>query len=392
MEQTFTTEDITVTTFRGGKGLELLRNTWDELLANIRPRHFFHLREWHQSYLTCLEQKPDDFLFFLFTKGQTPLAIFPLGFTKFAVGGIQLQALSLPCHDHVLLGDLLWDNESFHLPLFQRLGQHLKSERLSWDIILLPHLLEDSCVIRAVEKNPPARFLVRQEGGCDYTITKGTPYETYLSGLSKNFRRSLKRAAQHLEQLPDGDWRFAFTKGGLDMENRLDDFLDVEASGWKGAAGAGTAIKLNPQLVSFYRDLAITLSTSGRVLINTLDVGDKCIAAQFCLLFEDTAYMLKIGYDENYSRYAPGKLLAARFIERCIEDPVIERINYITDAAWHSDWAPKTYRKSICYIFNSSPAGLLAYGFMKFYGTHIKERLPKGLQERLAPRIGGNHA
>ncbi len=391
MEQELTTAGIGITVFNGIKGLDSLQSSWDQVLANIKQRHFFHLRQWHQSYLACLEQKPDNFLFFLFSKGQMPLAIFPLALTTFAVGGIRLKALSLPSHEHVLLGDLIWRDDALNLPLFKLLGQYLKKQGIAWDIILLPHLLEDSCVLKAIEKSPPPRFLVRQEGGCDYTITKGATYETYLSGLSKNFRRSLKRAAQYLDQLPSCSYRFSFTQGGPEMEKRLNDFFAVEASGWKGASGTKTAIKLRPELVNFYRNLTQTFTSSGRVLISTLDVDDKCVAAQFCLLVEDTAYMLKIGYDEGYSRYAPGKLLTERFIKKCIADPAIERINYITDASWHADWAPKTYRKSICYIYNSSPAGLLAYGFMKFYGTHIKKLLPKWLQERIAPDIGGKH-
>jgi hypothetical protein len=372
------------------EGLERLKSAWEEILANMTHRRFFHLWEWYHSYLKCLAPDPDAILFFLFTKERTPIAIFPLHDTRFAVAGLQLKALSFPSHDHLLLCDLICQDNAFNLPLFQLLRQYLKQQGKSWDVIILRHLLEDACAMRAIHQYPPSRFLLRHEGGCDYTNTESTTYEAYISGLSKNFRRSLKRARQYLDQLPEV--RFAFTQDGPDIEARFNAFLDVEASGWKGISGTGSAIKLHPDLVCFYREIIHAFSASGKVLINTLYADGNCMAAQFCLLLDETAYMLKVGYNEEFSRYAPGKLLVGKFIELCMGDSAIQRINYITDAEWHADWAPNTYGKSICYIYNTSPAGLMAYGFMKIYGIHIKPRLPGWLQKRIEPKLDAGHA
>jgi len=158
----------------------------------------------------------------------------------------------------------------------------------------------------------------------------------------------------------------------------------VEASGWKGSQGIGTAIKLHPSLRCFYSTLARTLSASGKVSINTLSTDGKCIAAQFCILLDDTAYILKIGYDEGYKRYAPGNLLVDLLLKRCMEEGAIKNINLITDAEWHVDWKPKSYNKSRLYVFNTTPAGRVGFMILKYYPilkeyyqTHIKLHLSR---------------
>jgi hypothetical protein len=385
MDRLLKETDISITVLRGMEGLESLRDTWEEVISGMDHRHFFHLWEWFHSYLQCLAPDPNDLMFFLFTKGKTPVAIFPLQFTKISFGVLRLRTLAFPSHGHMPLCDLICHRDALHLPLFQLLSEYLRNQRISWDMIQLPHLLEDAYTIQIIHNRPPSRFLLKHEGRCDFMDTTGT-YEFFLSGLSKNVRKSLKRAKQYLDELPGV--QFSFTQNGTELEERFDAFMDVEASGWKGSLGIGTAIKLQPNLMCFYRTLTRTLSASGKVSINTLNTDGKCIAAQFCLLLDDTAYILKIGYDEGYKRYSPGKLLRDRFIKRCMEDCTIKNINFITDAEWHEDWVPKSYDKSKVFLFNVTPAGLIGYTIlksypilMKHYQAYIQPHLPKPMQE-----------
>lgn len=383
-------EEVSITLFQGMEGLESLKDAWNDVITGMEHRHYFHLWEWFHSYLACLAPNPNELLFFLFKKGETPVAIFPLQFTTISFGGLRLRTLAFPSHGHMMLCDLICHRDALHLPLFRLLGEHLRNQKQSWDLIQLRHLLEDTCAIQVIRQHPPTRFVLRydglrHDGRCDFMDVTGT-YEIFVSGLSKNFRRSLKRARQYLDELPGV--QFTFTRSGPQLEEKLDALMDVEASGWKGVLGSGTAIKLHPALRCFYRTLTRTLSAYGRVSINTLTTDGKCIAAQFCILLDNTAYILKIGYDEDYKRYAPGNLLMDLFLKRCMEDCKIDRINLITNAAWHVDWKPKAYDKLTLFIFNSNPAGLLGFVIQKsypilnkHYQAYIQPHLPKRMQE-----------
>ena len=387
MQHLLREEDVSITLFQGMEGLESLQDAWNEIVSGMTRRHFFHLWEWYHSYLKCLEPDPQSFLFFLFTREKTPIAIFPLRVTKISLGGLRLKTLASPSHNHMLLGDLICNADALCLPLFQLLSKYLRNQKKPWDLIQLFRLLEDAGAIYLVREHPPARVVLTYDGRCDF-LDANVEYETFVSGLSKNFKRSLKRAKQYLDQLPGVE--FTFTHNSPALEDKLDAFMDVEASGWKGDLGSGTAIKLHPSLICFYRTLTRTLSARGGISINTLSVDGKCIAAQFCILLDHTAYIVKIGYDEGYKRYAPGNLLVDLFLERSIADGSIERINLLTDAKWHRDWKPKSHNKSTLYIFNATPAGLIGFLILKsypilkkYYETYIQSHLSTRMQEKI---------
>ena len=380
-------QDVSITVFQGMEGLESLRDTWNEIVSGMTRRHFFHLWEWHYSYLKCLEPDPRSFMYFLFMKEKTPVAIFPLHVTKTSIGGLQLKTLASPSHKHMVLGDIICKKDALHLPLFNILSGYLRNQKKSWDLIQLFRLLEDAGAIQVIQAHPPSMFLLTHDLRCDF-IDTGGDYESLVSGLSKNFRRSLKRAKQHLDQLPKVE--LTITHNGPALAEKLDTFMDVEASGWKGSLGSGTAIKLHANLKCFYRTLTSTLFACGKVSINTLTVHGQCIAAQYCILLDNTAYILKIGYDEDYKRCAPGNMLLELFMKKSIEDRTINTINLITDAEWHADWKPGSYEKHTLYIFNATPAGLLGFVILKahpilkkYYEAYIQPHLPRGIQEKI---------
>jgi hypothetical protein len=385
MRDPFSDENLSISVYPGMEGLEHLRTPWRDVVAGMTRRHFFHLWEWYYSYLKCLAGNPNRLLFFLVTRGKTPLAILPLQFTPISLGGVRLRALTFPAHDHLLLWDLICCREAHNLPLFELLGRHLRNERQSWDLIQLPHLLQDACALQVLDNYPPSKWLLKSEERCDFIDTT-VSHDHFLSGLSKNFRKNLKRARQNLDELPRV--QFSITSSGPELDRAFEAFLDVEASGWKGSGGSGTAIRLDPALRCFYHTLAHTLCASGQVSIHTLTADGNCIAAQFCLRLDRTAYILKIGYDEDYRRCAPGNLLKDFFIRQSMAEGSIREINLITDAEWHRDWKVQSYAKSRAYIFNTTPAGLVGYGMLKSYPVLkkgylalVKPLLPRPIQE-----------
>lgn len=380
-------QDVSITVSQGMEGLESLRDTWNEIVSGMTRRHFFHLWEWHYSYLKCLEPDPQSFMYFLFTKEKKPVAIFPLRVTKTSIGGLRLKTLASPSHQHMVLGDMICNEDALHLPLFHILSGYLQNQKKSWDLIQLFRLAEDAGAIQVIQENSPSRFVLTHDLRCDFIDISGD-YESFVSGLSKNFRRSLKRAKQHLDQFPNV--AFTITHSGPALAEKFDIFLDVEASGWKGALGSGTAIKLHASLECFYRTLTRTLSACGKVSINTLTVDGQCIAAQYCILLDNTAYILKICYNEDYKRCAPGNMLLEFFMKKSMEDRTINSINLITDAEWHVDWKPSSYEKYTLYLFNTTPAGLIgsvilkSYPILKkYYEAYIQPHLPRGIQEKI---------
>jgi hypothetical protein len=136
------------------------------------------------------------------------------------------------------------------------------------------------------------------------------------------------------------------------------EFLRIEASGWKGAAGAGTAVVLAQERVGFFRSLVENFAPQGRIFINVMRFGERLIAAQFCITDSDTLYVLKQGYDEDFAPFAPGNALLEHLVRWCYATRRFRAINQVGRPRWFQDWKPQhasnVYR---LHRFNSTPAG-----------------------------------
>ena len=95
--------------------------------------------------------------------------------------------------------------------------------------------------------------------------------------------------------------------------------------------------------------------------LNLLRVSGRCIAAQFCLRVDRSLYILKIGYDESYSRLAPGNMLLEYVLRRCDSERDIDIVNLASGAAWHADWKPAWDLRNDAMVFNNTVRGRIAY-------------------------------
>jgi CelD/BcsL family acetyltransferase involved in cellulose biosynthesis len=143
-------------------------------------------------------------------------------------------------------------------------------------------------------------------------------------------------------------------------------FLEVEASGWKGKDGTGSAISLDPRIADFYKQLVDRFGARGNCEINLLEVDGRAVAGQFALIVADIMYLLKIGYNEEYSQIAPGNLLLEHTLDRLNSEGLIREVNLVTGVAWHSSWRPTRHRVFRCYCYSSSLPGLVLHAIQKF--------------------------
>jgi CelD/BcsL family acetyltransferase involved in cellulose biosynthesis len=181
-----------------------------------------------------------------------------------------------------------------------------------------------------------------------YYFDCARPFDELMGRLSKHFRKNLRNCGNRLKSLPDV--RFETSAGGPVSPALFDAFLQVEASGWKGERGTGSAIRLHEALLGFYGDLACYSRSGDGCEINALFADDRCIAAEFCLRGGAEYACLKIGYDEEYARFSPGHLLHARTLERCCRAPAVERYAQLSEAAWLSVWHPDTSSLRRAYV------------------------------------------
>ena len=106
------------------------------------------------------------------------------------------------------------------------------------------------------------------------------------------------------------------------------DYLNVEASGWKGRAG--NALLGDATLTRFFMQTVTALLGEGRARIDLLKLDGRSLAAAITLLSGDRAWFWKTAYDEASARFSPGVLLALDLTEALSQD---ERIKLVDSCA-----------------------------------------------------------
>lgn len=124
---------------------------------------------------------------------------------------------------------------------------------------------------------------------------------------AKELRRLERRLAER------GTLTFEELPACADVGPWLEEFLALEASGWKGREG--TAIGQREADRGFFVQFAAAAHADRRLQCLALRLDGAAIAMKLNLFTRDQGFALKIAHDERFAKYSPGVLLE-RFNER----------------------------------------------------------------------------
>jgi hypothetical protein len=94
---------------------------------------------------------------------------------------------------------------------------------------------------------------------------------------------------------------------GGDLDCAVEQFLELEAKGWKGRNG--TALSCRPGHDRFFREVARGFADQERLMFLSLESGSTVLAQNTALVAGEGLFGFKRAYDEAYSRWSPGALL-----------------------------------------------------------------------------------
>ncbi len=140
----------------------------------------------------------------------------------------------------------------------------------------------------------------------------------YLDGaLSKKKSKEYRRLVQRLGE--QGDMRFDRLLPGADAQPWLDEFLGLEASGWKGREGSAFA-STEPDR-RYFTEVITQAHARGRLGLFALRLDGVAIAMKCNFIGPDGAWAFKIGFEEKYAKYSPGVLLELESIRSAFDEP-----------------------------------------------------------------------
>jgi CelD/BcsL family acetyltransferase involved in cellulose biosynthesis len=132
----------------------------------------------------------------------------------------------------------------------------------------------------------------------------GLSYQT--EWVARRHLANLARRRRHLERMlgsPIG----TVDRAAVDPDTAIEQFLQLEASGWKGRTG--TALLCRPGHDRFFREVGRGFAEQGRLMLLSLQAGTRVLAQSTALIAGRGLFGFKKAYDEAFARWSPGTLL-----------------------------------------------------------------------------------
>lgn len=146
--------------------------------------------------------------------------------------------------------------------------------------------------------------------------------DAYLGeAIKPSHMREMRRQWGHLAKL--GTVTYEVARQPRDIRMRMEEFLLLEASGWKGRKR--TAMLSDRLRAAFAREAVNNLAEIDAARIHTIDLDGRAIASMIVLIMNGEAYTWKTAFNEDFARYSPGKLLVAQLTDWHLDDANIVR-------------------------------------------------------------------
>ncbi|WP_298337275.1 GNAT family N-acetyltransferase [uncultured Erythrobacter sp.] len=282
-----------------------LVDEWKALASRAsEPNPFFE--QWFAS--SSLEQfaSGNDCKIATYWRGQSLVGLLPLVHSNDYYGH-PLPHVSTWLHDNAFCGAPLVA-KGCENGFWRALLRHLDAEPGPAMLLHLPGLPEhgplNQALTSVLEETSRATSIVEREERA--MLASDMSAEEYLAeAMSAKKRKELRRQRNRLAEL--GELTFERLEGTQGVEPWIEQFLTLEASGWKG--DAGSALKADETTYAFFADTLCGAANAERLERLALRLNGKPIAMLANFLTLPGAYSFKTAFDEDYARFSPGLLL-----------------------------------------------------------------------------------
>jgi GNAT acetyltransferase-like protein len=226
-------------------------------------------------------------------------------------------------HPYAPLGVPLVDREASEA-VIAAWFDHVANDPQLPGVMLLPYFPMEGALARALDAVMARRgggnaCFARHQRALLLPVGDRTTYLDDAVGRKK--RKELRRQRKRLGD--SGSVTSSDTGEPSAVPRALDNFLALEADGWKGRAG--TAARGDADVAGFMTAAVTALAGEGKARIARLCVGERPIAAMVTLRSGATAWCWKVAYDESYARFSPGVQILLDVTQTLLDDPAVAR-------------------------------------------------------------------
>lgn len=311
------------------------------------------------------------------------------------VGGIALMVrssrglkkLTLIGNEWINCGELMISGEVDSQEVTRKIIDQLKREG---DLLEFDHIQFDAPRWRAF-----ASCLTEAKQGLEISriqrvgmIDIGDDWDGYFQCLSGNHRSAVRRSEKKIRKNGDVQLFRLLNPEDEVLCDWMNKAFEIEHKSWKGANG--TSI-LAAQMDDYFIQEAKNARDCGMLELWFLLLDDQPIAFEYCHLVKGNCHSYKIGYDEGFKSFGPGRQLRKMQLEYLTGNDV-EPTTFALDTMGllcptKAKWVTRDYRISRMTASLSFKGGLFVRG--KQCLRKIKNRIRPQHDEQSDIKLGG---
>lgn len=241
------------------------------------------------------------------------------------------KALVSPVCPVAYLGTPVID-AAYAVPVLAAMLEHIKTTPSLPKLVLAGDMSGGSAVMDALEKvlsDGKTRARLIEARSRAKLTARERPEAFWAASMSTRHRQDFSRKRRQLGRM--GELVFSCAEAPEAVAAGLEEFLVLEASGWKGRRKS--ALRCDAATARFTRRAVAELAQRRLVSIQALRLDGVPIAMAVVLFSGDAAYTWRIAYDETYRRFSPGILLLESTTAHLITHSAIS----VTDSCNHRD-------------------------------------------------------
>jgi CelD/BcsL family acetyltransferase involved in cellulose biosynthesis len=194
-----------------------------------------------------------------------------------------------------------------------------QQDRLSWEVIDLYNILEDSPSINILQHEAEQRGWRH-----DKTLLHPSPYiplpddyEAYLAGIDKKQRHEIRRKLRNVEQSPL-EGKLYFTESPDSLEADVDAFIEMMAQ------DPNKRDFLTPTMRQHLRNTARIAFEAGWLQLAFFNLDGRKAAGNLSFNYNNRLWLYNSGWEWDYREYSPGWVLLAYLIQWAVENGIEE--------------------------------------------------------------------
>ena len=255
-------------------------------------------------------------------------------------GGV-LPTLRLPRNGWAISGDLLVDPEAPEA-VYDALARRLShcSAGLLW-LTLAPYEEPQWQRLRAAMLRAGMPLLIEKQYDVPQ-VELASDWGTYDRSRDGDARRSRNRYARMMERDGGANLEVVSHFEPRELERLLRLGFKIEDRSWKGEEGS--SVLKQPGLFDFTLRQARHYADRDDLRLVFLKLAGEPIAFTYQYRSKGTQFCEKLGYDQRFRRYGPGRQMIMRLLQDLHEDPecrVLDFAGRLMD--WNAEWATRSH-------------------------------------------------